>query len=150
MNNNEIWHRWEPIESGLNGNYFVDHAESGLDGFRVLLAQDKTEERVTVFFSNGVLASRFSDEGMRTNLFRQLSEDYGTEFYANWSFFKVDNSSYIKWLSKECFGVIDGLEPKHFVIMGQDLIVDMVASYEPQVTILPATESKLEVAATGE
>lgn len=142
MNNNEIWHRWEPIKSGLSGNYYIDYIENGGHGFKVLLAQEKTEHKVEILFQHWVYAHRSTEEGMRTVLFHKLSEKYGDDFYIKWSFFKVENSSYIKWISDECYGVIDRLEMNHFVIMGMDEILDIIVGYEPQVTILPATESK--------
>ena len=143
MNNNEIWHRWEPIKADLNGNYYIDLVEQSHNGFRILLEQEDTAQKIEILFTGLVLAYRGTEEGVRFHLFTLLSEEYGTEFYAQWTFFKVENSSYIKWVSGECYGVVDNLEPMHFVIMGLDLVLDIVASYEPQVTILPATSPKL-------
>ena len=150
MNNNEIWHRWEPVKSGLTGNYYIDYVENGDDGFKILLAQEKTEQKVEVLFKHWVYAYRSIEEGMRTVLWHKLSEKYGKDFYVNWSFFKLENSSYIKWISDECYGRIDSLEMNHFVIMGMEEVIDIIVGYEPQVSILPTTEAKLGAETIGE
>jgi hypothetical protein len=62
-----------------------------------------------------------------------LTEKYGREFYKNWSFFKVTNSEYVKWLSEKSCAYADEFSFTHFSIVGSDEIIDVLARYEPTV-----------------
>jgi len=46
-------------------------------------------------FKDNVLSYRRIDEGMLIKRWTNLDEKYGTEYYAQWSFFKQLNSDYL-------------------------------------------------------
>lgn len=64
-----------------------------------------------------------------------LSQKYGTNFYTEWTFFKIENSDYLNWIYKESCIANQSNELVHFCLMAMDDILDIVADYEPNVEI---------------
>lgn len=72
----------------------------------------------------------------RQSTINDLDARYGMEFYSEWTFFKVVNSEYMQWLSKQSYSIV-GSEPLiHFSFLAVDSIVDVIATYGPKVEVL--------------
>ena len=101
----ENWQRWE-LGSQLSLKYYIDSISDRVDGFRILLSDANDEsKKVEVLFEDSVHAYRSTDESYRQSTINNLDERYGTEFYGDYTFFKVSNSEYIHWLSLQSYGV---------------------------------------------
>ena len=97
----EQWIRWEPI-SGLADKYEIESISDTFDRFTVILSDLKDEEKkVKVTFEGSVDAYRAVNESFRLKTFSELHEKYGVDFYGWWTFFKVADSEYLKWLSEQ-------------------------------------------------
>lgn len=72
----------------------------------------------------------------RLKTFEELSEQYGTVFYSKWSFFRISNLSYLQWLSEQSCGISDSRPLIHFSFFTTNLILDVIASYEPKVELV--------------
>ena len=132
----EQWTRWEPI-SGLTLKYNIDIVSENAEKFEMILSgyTDATN-KVRVLFENSVCAYRSADETYRYKLIVDLTEAYGKDFYGDWTFFTVNNSSYLRWLSEESYGTSDERQLKHFSFIGADLIVDIADPSEPRVEFI--------------
>ena len=135
----EQWIKWEPIQ-GLAGQYDLEFISDDMkkDGkCIVILAEYKNGKngnkglRIT-WEKNPVWAFRVTDESFRQKLINDLSEKHGSEFYVHWTFFKVENSEYLKWLSEQSCEVTDYLKFQHFSILGIESFVDIVSWSEPK------------------
>lgn len=132
----EQWSRWEPIE-GLSSKYSIESISNTIDGFELLLADSDDEKKmIRIIFENSVYAYKSTNETFRCKLIYDLDEQYGTNFYGNWTFFKVNNSSYIKSMSEESCGISDSQPLIHFSILASDSVVDIIAVYEPIVQLI--------------
>ena len=131
----EIWHRWVPNFDRLIDKYNFKRLDDKIDTLNIFLISITGNQKLKICFKSA-WAHRNSYESFRMHLIAQLSERYGSEFYTKWSFFKIENSNYLKWLSAESSGWTDMLNLNHFVIMGIDFIVDVVAAEEPTFKIL--------------
>lgn len=89
-----------------------------------------------VTFENSVYAYRVTNEGFRQRTISFLNDNYADDFYTRWSFFQIDNSEYLSWLSQESFTLTNFLSIKHFVLIGQDSILDIAATYEPKIELV--------------
>jgi hypothetical protein len=133
---NEIWTQWKPID-GLSYGYYIDAINDTFDGFSIWLAEEQERSKgVLVSFQNSVYAYRSTSEGFRQRTISMLNDNYEDNFYAQWSFFKVENSKYLQWLSQESFTLTDFLSVNHFVFIAQDSILDIAATYEPRVELI--------------
>ncbi|QQE74225.1 hypothetical protein KDJ56_20675 [Brevibacillus composti] len=129
----ENWERWEPV-FGLSSKYYVESLSDSIEGFRILLSDANDEKKkVEVIFEDSVHAYRSTDESFRQSAINMIDELYGTEFYAEWTFFKVTNSKYIQWLSEQSYGITESESLIHFSILAGDSIVDVIAAYEPKI-----------------
>lgn len=131
----EKWSRWDPGITNLNGKYNLKRIVDEMGRLKVYLTHHNTNQHIKAVFDS-VWAHRNTYETFRMFLVSELSDLYGDEFYTNWSFFKVDNSSYMKWLSLESAGLVDNPPLTHFVIMGTDFIADIVTAEEPKIKFI--------------
>lgn len=131
------WERWEPI-SGLKDKYNIDSVEDTLmDGFKITLSEccDKGK-RVAVTFKNGIFAHRETHEIFRLATYKLLDDNYGKDFYEKWTFFKVTNSSYLKWLSEQSYTLSDVYSVTHYSFLAGNVMLDIAHVNEPTVEFI--------------
>ena len=132
----EKWTRWEPIQ-GLSEKYYIDSVMDTVDGFTIFLSDAKDEEKkVKVFFKDSVDVYRSANESFRYQLIVELKEKYGSDFYGDWTFFKVENSSYVQWLLEQSAGIADGIMFTHFSFIASDSVLDILDPVEPKVELI--------------
>ncbi len=128
----EQWERWLPLNGlppQLYNESFIDNKEGVILEF-----SDESEKRtITVTFDKGVLSYRNTDEGSLIKKLSQLDDQYGVEFYSEWTLFKVRNSSYIDWFLDESSGVYKQDQIVHYVFLTPDDVIEILSSYEPSV-----------------
>ena len=133
---NEQWYRWDPV-FGVKGNYYVQKILDEDGAFKFILNNKEQNQIVEVAFPQTIAAIRIADEGVVFMLFDRLSSKYGEDFYANWAFFKVENSDCLRWLSGGTAGFSEKYELTHYVIKGLDLVIDVVTRHAPIVRLVP-------------
>lgn len=132
----EKWIKWEPIK-GLSPKYYIESISDNINGFEIILFEGHdNKEKVHVIFENSVDAYNCSEEGFRLKTIWNLGDKYGKDFYGDWTFFKVINSKYLQWLSKESVEMYDSLSLIHFSFLAADSVLDVVTTYEPRVEII--------------
>ena len=131
----EEWSRWEPIK-GAHGNYYVQNIIYGKDDLKLILISTKKDHFVELVFPYTISAIRIADEGVVFMLFEKLFVKYGDDFYINWTFFKVENSDCLKWLSEGTAGFSEGYGLTHYVVKGLNVVIDIVTNDAPIVKIL--------------
>lgn len=131
----EEWARWEPI-NGLSGKYFINSLIISEERLVIHLSDNDKIKKIEIVFDNGIDGYRYTNESFYFKIFGDLSQKYGTEFYKNWSFFKVTNSEYLQWLSKKSRTWSDQFTFIHFCIFGDDEVIDILARYEPIVKFI--------------
>ncbi len=132
----EKWIR-KKISGIKNENYYymkiLIDSSNGLEILMVDGTLDKEKRGDSVKINFGFAESyRFCDEHCRLDLLNELSEKYGTDFYAKKNFFEVKNSKYIDWLNEASSGIAEEMDLKHYVIMDSDSILDIVFTGEPE------------------
>lgn len=132
----EQWIKWEP-DNDLSPKYYIESITDSLEGFIIILSDNNDKKKkVKVIFKESVHAYRSTDESFRQSTINILDESYGTHFYTEWTFFKVINSEYIQWLSKQSYSIVDSEPLIHFSFLSVDSIIDVIAAYEPQIELL--------------
>jgi len=134
----EKWIRWEPI-ANLEGKYFIESVCDMLDGLQIIFDPSKNhnnKKKLKFFFEYSVEAFRIADEGHRIQMIFDLKHMYGGNFFGNWTFFKVENSSYLKWLSEQSCTVTDHLNLQHICCIADNSILDLATGYDPEITFI--------------
>ncbi|WP_338464919.1 hypothetical protein [Shouchella rhizosphaerae] len=83
--------RWVPtngIPSRLYNDTFIDNKE----GIVLEFSDEKDKKKMVVKFEKGVLSYRNTDEGSLLRKLNYLEQQYGSDFYSEWTLFKVINS----------------------------------------------------------
>ena len=104
---NEVWHKWEPTPK-ITGNYKIGDFGFTYDGFKVIVEHRESKQTVEVLFEGSIQAFRSTDEGRRLKLGYDLRAKYGADFLRYWSFFKVERSEYLEWISEQSYENSDG------------------------------------------
>ena len=102
----------------------------------VLNDHSDLKQKILIFFESSIHAYRSTDESFRLRTLDMLDKTYGSSFYTQWTFFKVQNSSYFLWLSEQSYKIAKEEHLTHFSFLASNSIVDVIAAYEPIVKIL--------------
>jgi len=136
----EQWTRWEPIAE-LAGKYFLEAINHDAQGLTILFSQYQADTKnLNFFFDSSVQALRLADESFRLNTLYELERVYGGDFYEKSTFFKIKNSLYIQWLSKESCTIIDDLNVHHICCITSNIMLDIVVNYEPKISFIESDQ----------
>jgi hypothetical protein len=131
----EKWSRWEPIE-GLGHNYYLDGLVDNIDELIVRLSSEQDQSLGVEVRFDSALCYRVSEESFRQDTIRQLHLKYGGDFYAQWAFFKVEESNYLDWISRESYEFSSYVGLTHYCLKGLESFVDIAASDAPVVKLI--------------
>lgn len=131
----EQWTKWKPINQ-LAPEYYMTALIDDTTGFYVRLGESKHNPHgIFITFQHSIGAYRITDESYRASKLLYLTNTYGHDFFASWSFFKVTNSEYLKWLSQEAGGIFDYESNMHLVLITENSILDIATTYEPKIEL---------------
>src|SRR5688572_26128240 len=131
----EQWSRWEPV-ANLKGKFFIEDLRLFHEGLVIQLCAQQNDTKIEILFDGSLAAYRYINESWCFNIFGELGNRYGDDFYVYWSFFKINNSNYVKSLSPISAGTSESTSFYHFSILGDDEIVDILATYEPTIKVI--------------
>lgn len=132
----EQWIRWEPIEKS-KGKFRIDNVSNAFNGLSIMLTDlDNMQRKIQFLFKNSVNSYRDTNESFRQKTILDLRDKYGADFYAQWTFFKVNNSAYMEWIIEQSVGFGELLSFIHFSFIAEDSIVDVVSTYEPEILLI--------------
>lgn len=131
----EQWTKWEPINN-LHKKYiltaFIHHTKTGTLKIN-LKNNDNLNEKKEITFYDNVFATKESKDELIFRRLEYLKNSYGTDFYQNWTFFKVENSSFAHWLSFQSTGVYQTNDFIHCALITPNSIFDMILVGNPKI-----------------
>lgn len=133
MNESE-WIIWEPIKDFTGTIYlnsFIDDNSGIALTFEV---ENEDYEKINIIYENWVISYRNTDEGDMLSTISYVRDKYGNDFIQKYSFFKVKNSSYVKWYKSNSCNPWDEVE--HHVYITPNDIIEILSTYSPKVEIL--------------
>ncbi len=131
----EIWEKWVPVE-GIFSRFYIDTIENNTEGVFITLKNNNLKKSIEIIFDGSMYSDCVTQRDGFLKKISELKKKYGTVFCNDWSLFKVENSDYLQWLKEESYGVYAGdgeYKMRHFVILGSNLIFEILAPYEPTV-----------------
>ena len=131
----ERWSRWEPIE-GLDPKYYLDGIIDSIDELRIRLISDRDQSLGVDLTFDSAWCYRVSYESFRADLTYQLGVKYGIDFGTKWTFFKVEESDYLSWFSRESYEFSNSAEMTHYCLLSLEAVVDIAASTDPVVSLI--------------
>lgn len=120
----EQWIKWEPLP-GLARLYDIDKVSYTLEGLSILLSEfhENNAVKVRVTFTE-IEAHRSTYETFRIK---------NSKFHENGTFFKIENSEYVTWLSEQGYSNDNSSLLIHVAIATEDTVLDIIATQEPTV-----------------
>lgn len=139
----EKWSKWYPVNIPSEW-YELELILEDWDGLK--LAFESENLRVEVLYEY-FLAIRHCDESYRWNTISAALANYGGDFFKGHLFFKVEDSEFMSWFSKESFGWIDGGRRKyqHHVYTTPNDIVDVLAWDDPVIEVKEKPQKSNEI-----
>jgi hypothetical protein len=130
----EQWERWIPI-SGLPSKIYNDTFIDSKEGVILEFSDETDKKKIVVKFEGGVLSYRNTDEGSLLKKLNYLDQQYGTDFYSEWTLFKAKNSEYISWFLEESSGIYESNQVEHYVFLTSNDVIEILSTYTPSVVI---------------
>lgn len=129
----EKWIPWKIID--LQGRHsYMSSIIDDPDGFKVIMPVKNFIE-IEINFPTGVLAYHCLEESLVLDRFGEIAKKYGVDFLRNNQFFIVEDSGYVDYLEKNAGGIFSKDDMIHYAIIDDDYLLDIVCTYEPQITI---------------
>jgi hypothetical protein len=124
----------------LSNKYNVDLIKYSIEnGFQITFSECQNKEKKVLFtFEIGIDAYRQADENVMKHTMKKLNDAHGSDLYGNWTFFKVTNSLYLKWLFEESYEVSEILYGPltHYSFLAGNVIIDVADSVGPVVEFI--------------
>lgn len=122
----ENWTKFEPI-NGLSNKYYLESIIDDLEEFKIILVDiNDCKKKVSIVIDSFLGSYHITDVVY-------LDKKYELNFYQEWTFFKLDNSDYIDWLSEESWGLAeDFYSLMHFAFICSNSKIDIACSAEPR------------------
>ena len=132
----EQWIPWTPIEN-LAQEYDIEYISESYEGLKIVLFDVKdSNKKVQLLFEESILSYRSTDESFRCKLMYDISEKYGKEALVPGTFFKVEHSTYIQWLSEQSNTISDSFFLTHFSLIAKNYVFDVIATCEPKIIMI--------------
>ena len=128
------WSQWKPVPD-LPGKMYTEKLIDGYNGLEITLKARDDSRGIKISFPYLVISYQSTEEGNRYKTLIFLEKKYGTDFYAKWTLFEVQDSALIKWVQEEsCIG--DDLQVKQFTLITVDEFIDIITLGDPDIEIL--------------
>ena len=129
----EKWIQWKPLDI-LSQKYSMESMLDNATQLKIILSEeDNKKNKIVILFENLPTSYKYTNKILTHALIHNLKQKHEINFYDKWTLFKIENSNYIKWLSKQSATISDSFPFIHFSILGTNCLLDIVASYEPKV-----------------
>lgn len=127
----EQWIKWEPLP-GLEEVYCIDNFIYTGRGLRIeLFTYGKKNNKNVIIFFIGAQAYKFREELFATGTCVWVQQNYGKDFLANWTLFKVENSAEYESVFGKWVDVADDLKSKQYSIFTSEGTLDIYTNCEP-------------------
>ncbi|EIT87460.1 hypothetical protein A374_00130 [Fictibacillus macauensis ZFHKF-1] len=126
----ELWERWIPIK-GLTSRLYNDSFIDNKEGIILEFSDEEDKKKIVFTFEEGVLSYRNTDEGSLLKKLNELEQQYDTEFYSEWTLFKIKNSEYLKWFLEESSGIYEPDQIEHYVFLTPNDVIEILATCTP-------------------
>jgi hypothetical protein len=121
----EKWIRWE-LKEGLEKKYDIDILENIDNKLLVKLSDAKNIKKLNLEWDGSMEFYIHSYETARDKLCENPD-------VMKWTFFKIENSEYLKWIKENFTKIYENRELYHFCIVGINFVLDVVANDYPTI-----------------
>ena len=131
----EHWHAWQPLKK-MTGKYYIkSYTNNDFCSLVIVLEKYNVEQQTEVrIFIDSVEAYRVINESYRLKLWVYLSNTH-KELNREWPLFRIEDSTFLNFLSEESQTISDSIHFKHYCIMDSEWSIDIATPTEPLVEL---------------
>jgi len=127
-----------------DGQFVVTSLVQNSDGTTIVLDDERSV--VKIFFDGVPSLVRIATEGARMRTWSEVQLKYQDKsFFRDWFFYYVQNSKLTEWAIEESCNFYDKEQLNHYCIVTTEELIDILASFEPVITIYPVVPSKRSI-----
>lgn len=127
----EQWNKWLPMPL-IKGMYRVENMQGDLWNLEVLLISlEPPYKQLRIFFKFALIAYQYTLLPYRRKSLKAITKQLGIDGNS-WTFFKVSNSDYTKWLSQQSCEINSTEDFTHYVFITPDIMLDVACWGPPQ------------------
>lgn len=119
--------KWEPIEK-IPSELFLDCITDDYKGVNIILRGENSDDAISIQFGLFVLSYQSTTESC---ILKDLDDNILLK--SIWPLFVTDNSSYINWLVKQSYKIIEAETKLHYIIKHADGMIDVISTKVPEV-----------------
>lgn len=135
LHENEKWILYNPLNMEYCQAFSVEIKQEDIG---TVFTVECENQFVNIIFDCFVPIYVYSDECMRMATYMPVQEKYNDKYYfRKWFFYKIENSDFFNWAMSECYNLYENYQLKHFCIVTQNDVIDILASSEPNFVIIP-------------
>ncbi len=124
------WERWsvnKEVPAKLELQALIDDK----DGLKLVFT-DADENIYTFFFDGLVFSYRNTDEGTLLKTLDHLYKHYDTNYFGEWTLFRVTDSNYLEWLAEEADNIYEKIyDIHHYVFLTSHDVVEVLSTEPP-------------------
>jgi hypothetical protein len=115
---NEKCNKWNPKEN-LIEKYYINSVKDDDNGLTIKLFNRNNNKNLIIKWYGIIDSYMYSKEGSNRELYNSLDSK-------KWTFFKMTDSKYVKWIKEQSCGIYDDREYIHFIIIGSNAVLDIL------------------------
>jgi hypothetical protein len=124
---------WKPVND-LQGRYWLKNLFMANATFNFTFECEQREVRIICM--GGLPSYTYTNESYAFNRsFVHLDSKEDVQTIQPWSFYIIENSPYIRRITETSAGVNEMYDLKHYCIIGEDEIIDIIYPTEPIVEV---------------
>lgn len=124
----ETWIQWIPLPE-LLPKYYIDAIFDTMEHLKIVLSDEHESQYLQVIFESSARSYEHTNESFCHQIIADLCANYGRNFFAKWTFFKITNSSYVKRLDLQApFSGIDTYT--HYCFVAGDSILHVLSYWD--------------------
>jgi len=130
---------WNPLNYSTKASiYMLSHITDGPTKFEFVLSSihEKNITKIKILFRKSTQAYKITRKKYDAETLPMIKLAFGTQFDPEWMFYTASESSYLEWIASESYDVWKPLGFIQFSFITSDMIIDVVASYEPEVMLI--------------
>ena len=129
------WTYWIPIK-GLDQKYDLHSFLDNNIFFKIIFFSQNNSHQLEVLFERGVGSYEINQESIYLEKLSTLTQQYGLDFFKKWTFFKINDSRYLKFLSQQSHTISDTRNFIHFSMVTERAIINIIATQDPLIKII--------------
>jgi len=124
------WIKWSP-NIPVQRKYYITRIDDNVDGMYVYFVSTEDHSKIRMYFPGIVYAYRTALELSALETLDHVVAEDGHWMGAEWTFFLVENSSYIDEMINNSKGIYADYDLKHFAVVSGESILEVITEVLP-------------------